>query len=135
METYNTKIAIKASSQTLWNILTDFSNAHLWNPEIREVAVDGSDSFGAGTRIEAAIGEKTISALVEQCDAPKYLRLSTIIGPRTGVSEFRLTESDGMTVLEHILRFNTNGGGPLREDELAGFNALWKWIAKNHRPD
>ena len=128
MEKHKTTIEIKASPATLWNILTDFSNAHLWNPEIQKVTIAGPDPFGEGTMIEVSSGSSHLSFHVEACTKPEYLRIRTTIDKHAGVSEFILAKTGDMTMLEHKLEINTNGSGPLSKDGLDRFNTLWKWI-------
>jgi hypothetical protein len=91
-------IQIAASSEVVWEVLTDFDRWPEWNPEVESMSYDGPLEPGSVFRWKAGPG--TIVSTLEEIDRPRYVRWRGRTMTIGAIHEWRLDERDGGTRVE-----------------------------------
>ena len=91
------EIEIAASSQAVWDVLTDLENWPSWNPDVKSMSVQGDLAAGSVFRWKAGPG--TITSTIERVEAPRLIGWT---GKTFGIKAkhvYRLEPRDGATLV------------------------------------
>ena len=109
---------IEASTQQVWNFLTDFQTYPQWVTDVVEVAVESPD-LGRGTRLNIVrqYGNRRVDGVEEitEWEPCKRLRLQTPAGSFLADAVYQLEQVQGGTQVQYAVQIVGHGFGKLLE--------------------
>lgn len=121
MYCWKTSLHLDAPRDRVWETITNFGNAHAWNPKAGQATLESDGPIGQGTRVRLQQGSKSSLLTVEEWGPPRLLRLFLSRGKTTGSARFYLTNApNGGTQLDHTLELDP----PLWLEPLMPFSGL-----------
>lgn len=89
---------IAADIDTVWRLITDVGQWPEWNPDIKEVKLDGELVEGASFRWKS--GPSTITSTVRQLDPPRFVGWTGTTMGIQAIHVWHLEQADGGTRVE-----------------------------------
>ena len=91
------RIEIAASSQSVWDVLTDIKSWPSWNPDVKSMSMQGELAEGSVFRWKAGPG--TITSRIQHVEPPRMIGWTGTIFGIKAKHVYRLEARDGATLV------------------------------------
>jgi hypothetical protein len=89
------EIAIEAPADTVWDVLTAIDRWPSWNPDVKDVSIEGA--VAPGTQFRWKAGPGTITSTLQHVDRPHVIAWTGRTFGMSAVHVWRLEPKDGTT--------------------------------------